>query len=233
MRKIRKRYWIWTWYGLFLLFAAVSIDRAQTQPVLLIEPGQLGLKPADQSKFSLQVQGVQDFYGVEAHLQYDEQILEILDADTTREGVQCKSGSIFDTGFIAQNNVASGRIDFAATLLNPAPAFNGDGILMECQIRGKNIGNGQIHIINAILANRNGEALAFTPQDGIVEVSESGIIFSKGTQGQSTPENATQANQERRNPIGTNWLVYLAALAGIILFVIALVMAVRVSRRKT
>ncbi|MGB9591564.1 MAG: cohesin domain-containing protein [Candidatus Kryptoniota bacterium] len=233
MKDYWKRKMGWVMVILIGLVVPGFIAQAQSQPLLKIDPSQMGLKPGDQAAFTLQVFGVQDFYGVEVHLQYDAQIIEILDSDPSKEGVQCKSGDIFDQGFIAQNTATNGRIDFAATLLNPAPPFHGDGQLLECLMRGKNMGSSPITITNAILANRNGEAIAASNQAGYIEVSESGKVSSPSAQSQTKPENTTQTKPERRMTLKGDWLLYLAAGAGLLLFLIALILAVRTSRRQT
>lgn len=233
MKDFQHRKIHWMVFILISLVFPTLIVLAQSQPILKIDPPQLGLKPGDQAKFSLQIEGVQDFYGLEVHIQYNPDIIEIIDADTAKEGVQCKSGAIFDQGFIAQNQIANGRIDFAATLLNPAPPFSGNGEIFECQVRGKNMGQTAIEISQAIFANRNGEKIDNTNQSAQVVVSESGKVAAPTAKTIENPQQSPKNPIEGRLKGQENWLIYIAAGAGVILFLIALVMAVRTTRHKT
>jgi hypothetical protein len=76
-------------------------------------------------------ENVTDLYGLEVHLKYDPAVLAVQDAKADQEGVQIEAGTLLpvNQGFVVANQVneAEGKITFAITLLNPAPAVSGGG----------------------------------------------------------------------------------------------------------
>lgn len=81
----------------------------------------------------LMAENVTDLYGVEFKLKYDPSVVAIQDANPQREGLQIEAGSFLpaDQGFVVANTVneTDGTINFAMTLLNPAPSVSGTGPL--------------------------------------------------------------------------------------------------------
>jgi hypothetical protein len=87
------------------------------------DPLSLGLKPGTEETVTLLFEDVQDLYGIEIHLTFDPDLVEVVDADPGKQDVQIEVEGWLKDSFIAANRAdnATGRIDFAATLLNPAP----------------------------------------------------------------------------------------------------------------
>ena len=81
----------------------------------------------------LMAENVTDLYGVEFRLTYDPSVVSIQDANPQQEGLQIEAGSFLpaDQGFVVANTVneTDGTINFAMTLLNPAPPVSGTGPL--------------------------------------------------------------------------------------------------------
>jgi hypothetical protein len=78
-------------------------------------------------------ENVTEMYGAEVRLKYDPAKLAVQDFDAQQQGVQIEAGNFLPTekGFVVANqaNETEGTIVYALTLLNPAPAVNGTGIL--------------------------------------------------------------------------------------------------------
>jgi len=93
--------------------------------------------------WDMHVANMHDLYGVDVLLTYDASVVEVIDADLDRPGVQIEPGPLF-TGqpyFVAYNRVTVdhrtgiGTISFVATLLTPAPPINGEGVIASVRYR--------------------------------------------------------------------------------------------------
>lgn len=93
------------------------------------QPAQVG--------WDLQVVNMHDLYGVDLLLTYDASVVEVIDTDLDRPGVQIEPGPLFTAQpyFVAYNRATVdhrtgvGTVSFVATLLNPAQPINGSGIV--------------------------------------------------------------------------------------------------------
>ena len=103
-----------------------------------VAPGQ-----SAEEGWDVHVANVHELYGVDFLLTYDASVVEVIDADLDRPGVQIEPGPLF-TGqpyFVAYNRATVdhrtgiGTISFVATLLNPAPPINGDGVIASVRYR--------------------------------------------------------------------------------------------------
>lgn len=76
---------------------------------------------------------VVDLYGMEFQISYDPSVLSVQDAVADQDGVQIAMGDFLpaEKGFVVANqaNISEQTITLAATLLNPAPAVSGEGVL--------------------------------------------------------------------------------------------------------
>jgi hypothetical protein len=108
---------------------------AQGATVLRIEPPELTIDLGETGTNAVQMVDVDNFYGGEFAIEYDKDCVEVVDADPNTPGVQIGVGALFtDQGlnyFVARNWVYTdtGRIEFEATLRDPAPPFTGTGTL--------------------------------------------------------------------------------------------------------
>lgn len=104
---------------------------------------EVSLTQTAQVVWDVHVANVHDLYGVDFLLTYDASAVEVIDADLDRPGVQIEPGPLF-TGqpyFVAYNRATVdhrtgiGTISFVATLLNPAPPINGEGVIASVRYR--------------------------------------------------------------------------------------------------
>lgn len=140
------------------------------------EPLSLGLTPDAQGTVTILLENVQDLYGMEFHLAFDPNVVQVEDADPAREGVQIEPADWWKDGFVAVNQAdnRSGQIDFAATLLNPARPVSGDRAVAGITFRAKKTGVSVVSIESAILSTRQAEEIPFTKQTGGIGVNPSG-----------------------------------------------------------
>jgi hypothetical protein len=93
---------------------------------------------------------VTDLYGMEFLLNFDPAIVSVLDANPQQEGIQVKAGTLLpeSQGFVVINqaDTDTGKIAFAMTLLNPAPAVSGSGSLARITFNIKQPTASQVNI---------------------------------------------------------------------------------------
>lgn len=210
-----------------------SVYAAGIQSALLtIEPQELFLKPNEKGLFSVWVRGVENLYGAELKVRYDPAIFEVLDGEPSQEGVQVALTDVFREGFVAVNQVDQkhGTIIFAATRVNPAPPFQGEGALIQIAVMAKTNGETDITLDGAILANRDGRPIEFEARKAHLKVSETA---SKNTSASEVTQSGQEQKGERRaEGEAIQPLFLMAAGGGILLLIVALLFVIRALRRR-
>lgn len=114
------------------------------------------------------INDVSDLYGADVRLAFDPAIIEVVDADPNKAGVQITDGDFLQNTFVAQNEAdnAAGTIIYALTQLNPQPPANGSGILAIISFRAKAVGYSNLDFTFTQLANRDGEELFAAASNG-------------------------------------------------------------------
>ena len=107
------------------------------------------------------VDGVSDLYGVEVHLAYDGDLLDVVDAEAEVEGTQIESGSLLDIGFIVLNqcNDAQGLIDYAASQMPPSEGVSGGGEIALITFKAVAPGAAELRVLSVVLARSEGSAI--------------------------------------------------------------------------
>jgi hypothetical protein len=127
-----------------------------------------------QGTSSVEVVNVTDLAAVQLELVYDPNILQVVDADPGRDGVQIRVGDVFSGGFVAQNTVdtVNGRIFFAATLLG-GDNIDGDAELIAVDWQSVAPGTSALSLEDVILVRSDSQVIQFTSQNGTVQVTAS------------------------------------------------------------
>jgi len=147
-------------------------------PVVRVTPQNLTLPICNaQGTSSVRVENVQNMIAFQLELRYNPAIVEVIDADPGREGVQVKVSNAFASGFIAQNIVdtGNGRISVAATLLGGG-VISGSAELISVDWAPEAAGASALTLENVILVRSNNQVIPFTPQHGAVEVTNCGGV---------------------------------------------------------
>lgn len=213
-----------------LAVGLASSAAANSGALVRPDPLSLGLKPGDQATVTLLFENVQDLYGVEVHLRFDPSIVEVVDVDAGKPGVQVQAEDWLRDGFVAMNQAdnAAGQVDFAVTLLNPAPPVSGSRSFASITFKAKDNGSGPLKIEKAILATRDGQEIQAQWQDGVLGVSPQGQ-----TPDSQAPVAAGQQAADGRSGllsspglllVGVVGLAVLAVLAALVVVVIVLLM---------
>ena len=216
-------------WGLLLL-AVLAAWRAQPaaaadgRVLVRTEPGSIGLRPGEQGTVTVWVENVGGLYGAEFHLRFDPNVVEVVDIDAAKSGVQVKPGDWFKDGFVASNHAdnTSGAVDYAVTLLNPAPPLAGSGAIAMITFKAKGVGASALTIEKALLATRDAAEIKSETVDGAVGVSASG----QAPQVQSTGPTAPVATAPQSSASNSQLLLAGAAGLGVAAFAGALIVVV-------
>jgi hypothetical protein len=147
-------------------------------PTISIDPTQATLAPDGTVDVDVVISDVTDLYSAYVQLTFDPTLLEVVDADLGREGVQVSPGYFpgpsEGPGDITTNIVdnVAGTIDYDFTLLNPSPAVSGSGVLATIRFQGKATGESSLVVGNTSgLWDLAHDPIAATTSDGTVEVT--------------------------------------------------------------
>lgn len=120
----------------------------------------LNLTVGEETTVDLLVENMPQVYGADVQLTFDPQVLEVVDADKQLAGVQVQAGDFIDIeqGFPLRNQVdnENGIIHYALTLMNPAPAVEGNGVLTRITFRAKADGQSNVRIKTGEFGTREG-----------------------------------------------------------------------------
>lgn len=157
-----------------IFFLSIDSTQAQSPALVRIDPVELIIQMGEEGHASVIVEGVDDLYGLEFHLSYDPQLIEVLDANPDQENVQLEVGDFLKDSFVAVNKADSnvGRIDYAVTLLNPAPPVSGSGVIAIINFKAKNLGSSPIKVDQVILVSKEAVEIPSSSQEGKITVSE-------------------------------------------------------------
>jgi hypothetical protein len=118
------------------------------------------------------IEQVSELFGAEIHLTFDPEVLEVVDADNAKDGIQIEPGTLPAPDFVVQNAADNqvGTVDYALTQLKPSEPRSGDGLLARVTFRGKRAASSQILLEQFVLADIEGTAIEALPQHAQVRV---------------------------------------------------------------
>lgn len=125
----------------------------------------------------IRIENVKDLYGAELHMKFDPSVVEVVDADPTKDGIQLMPGDFPKPEFVALNRADNkvGTIDYALTQLNPTPPANGSGTVVSILFRGKALGKStkitsKGNILPVVVGPQKVMPTPFTWQDGTITI---------------------------------------------------------------
>ncbi len=129
--------------------------------------------------------GVSGLYGLDIRLEFDPTLLEVIDADGGKDGVQVSPGQIPSPDFTVRNEAdnAAGGVWYAATQLNPREPASGSGVVCAFRVRGLSSGSGEVRVVEAKLVDREGQDLPVEALGSQVTVSLGAVPASEYTPG--------------------------------------------------
>ncbi|MFQ5593113.1 MAG: LysM peptidoglycan-binding domain-containing protein [Anaerolineae bacterium] len=150
---------------------------AQGSAAILLDPSAATVGVAETVVVNIRVQDVIDLFGADVRLEYDPEIVEVVDANTLVPGTQISSGDFPDIsggkGFVAQNTVNpdEGTIGYAMTLLSPTEPVSGSGTLASITFRGKAQGNSDVSFTSALLSDVSANQIPASKTGGAITVT--------------------------------------------------------------
>jgi hypothetical protein len=170
-----------------LVLSTLALTGFIIQPVqttLQLVPQTVQLDVNTTTVLDLAITQVSGLYGVEAHLRFDPEILEVVDADPTREGVQIEAGTFPTPDFVALNHVdnAAGTIDYAATQLSPREPREGSGVVARITVRAKQPSTTLVEIEKFILTDTSAGIIDAVVENGQIRVRQGvpWLLFGAG-----------------------------------------------------
>ena len=162
-------------------FAAGPRDAAQDTAAVsqvYITPASASMSPGETLNLTVKVDAIAYIYGAQYRIEFDPDVLEVVDADPSMPGVQIGSAAMLPEGlFYEMNQVdnATGVISYTATILEPGEPVAGSGAFGSIAFRAKTEGQSAIAFEgNArwplALTDRSGYAVAAEWTDGAVVV---------------------------------------------------------------
>lgn len=174
------------WIGLVLsMWALTGFTIQPVQATLQLVPQTVQLDVNATTVLELAVTQVSGLYGVEAHLRFDPEIIQVVDADPTRPGVQLEAGTFPTPDFVALNQVdnVAGTIDYAVTQLSPREPREGSGVVARITVRAKQPSTTQIEIAEFILTDTSAGIIEAVGENGQIKVRPNVPWFLWGASG--------------------------------------------------
>lgn len=119
------------------------------------------------------LENAQDAYGIDVRATFDPAVVEVVDSDPAREGIQLIPGGFPQPDFLVRNvaDNEAGTLWYVTTQVSPTLPINGTGVVFSVQFRGKALGQQTALVIESVeIADRHGLKLAVQPQDGRLSV---------------------------------------------------------------
>ena len=152
----------------FWLYTAV-VTKANGDATLRVNLSDTKLEVDQLITAEIWIENSPAIYGAESHFIFDPDLLEVVDADEAIPGVQLLSGHFLnpEQGFILQNQAdnETGVIDYALTLLNPAPPAEGSGLFFTITFRAKAAGAADLQLSKALFGTPQVEPIVPAWQD--------------------------------------------------------------------
>lgn len=160
------------------------------EPIVEIQPETVQTTLCElQETQAINIEQAANVAAVRLEVTYDPQVIQVIDADAGRPGVQVRFDPIFAIGSVIENNVdtGNGRINFEASLLSPG-TINGNNGLIAIDWRPQNVSTGNVTLVNVVLTDPNGQQIGATTENGQVEV---GFVPNCSATGSVTLEGRT------------------------------------------
>jgi LysM repeat protein len=155
----------------------------------LLTPAYQSISIGESVPVVLRLEDVDDLYGYQVELSFDPALVEVVDADAGKAGVQVSLGSFLQPDFVPQNNAdnTSGSIVCVVSQLAPTSAVSGSGTLLTVTFKGKANGLTNIVFADLKLAKSDGTAISATVQNGQIQVGSGAQTPTPTSSATSTP----------------------------------------------
>jgi hypothetical protein len=158
--------------------------RTTAPAYLRVSPAHTRLDVGQEVTVTVEVEGAEDLYGVDARLYFDSNVLEVVDANPAVEGVQIAKGTfpyaeqtrqVYISKNLADNT--QGTAIYAVTAKRPALPVSGAGTLCSIRFRAKAPGWSPIHFTAGTLVNANVASMPLVKSDGSIRVGVENLLY--------------------------------------------------------
>ena len=156
---------------------AMVIPAAAAQGATMwLDPATLDISAGDNATVEIWVEGVAELAGAEIQLAFDPEILEVVDANSSTEGVQIAHGDFLTPDFVVQNEAdpKMGLIEYAIACIPLDRAVSGSGVLARITLHAVAEGEASVNVDRALLANARGESIGVETSSSRIDVSGPG-----------------------------------------------------------
>ena len=170
-------------------FADLSCAQEGTRVVLV--PASATVGEGMTAAVEVRVENVQNLYGLDIRIAFDPAVVEVVDADPGRAGIQVRPGDLLSVDFLLRDTAdnAAGTVWYALAQLNPSQPVTGSGTAFIIVFKGKQRGaTSPLTITYQQLADQTGTAITATAISGEIRVVEP-------AQAPPTPTTAPPATQ--------------------------------------
>jgi len=113
------------------------------------------IAPGEPIQVPVNIRNVRDMYAIDFTLKFDPNIVQVVDADPSIDGIQSALGDFLDPGLLLFNNANNelGTIHFVMSQYNPSKPKSGDGIILIVSFIGVAEGESPLLIDNVTLSS--------------------------------------------------------------------------------
>lgn len=154
--------WTAICFGLLLvIFLSAGAAQAQGVATLRCRLESEAILPDELTGLVIEVIDIRDLFGYQLKLNYSADLVEAVDEDPNREGVNLALGTFLSPDFVVLNQTdnANGVISLAMVQISPAPPKSGTGELAFVHLRGKAPGRVDFAFNEVILSSGAAEAI--------------------------------------------------------------------------
>ena len=157
-------------------FQPPTAAMAQTETVIRVEPGVMSLNVGQSAVIEIWIDNVTDLYAVDIQLAFDPNVLQVIDADPSQDGIQVEPGDFLSADFVVDNEAdnVTGDIFYAVTQIGSTPPANGSGLLARATLQAVAQGTSQLNFVLAQLVtitDGSPEEISVTPLPGQITVN--------------------------------------------------------------
>jgi len=172
---------------------------AQTETIIRFNPATTQLGVGATQTVEIVIDNVTDMTGAEIQVQFNPAVLQVVDADTGREGIQIQPGDFPRPDFVAINEASNtaGTLQYAVVQLSAqaqggdfshirtleeairqlaTQAVSGSGVLARVTFRAIADGTSDLSFTRAVLADSQAQPIPTTSQTGQIIVGQGGPV---------------------------------------------------------
>ena len=146
---------------------------AQSAALIRLVAGAATVGAGATTAVEVRVENVADLYGLDIRISYNPAAVEVVDADSSSEGVQIRPGGLLAPDFVVRNQADNnaGTVWFALTQLHPSEAVTGSGVAFIVTFRGRAAcASSPLTFSYFKLASRAGDLIPASAEDGEIRV---------------------------------------------------------------